>query len=120
MKRVGNLYNQIASLKNIQEADVKAQKGKSKQFGVIIHNQNKDGNLLALHDRLVNKDYRTSEYTIFTIHEPKERIIYRLPFFPDRITHHAIMNVLEPIFVNTFTADTYSCIKNRGIHKLVP
>lgn len=119
MKRIGNLYDQIASLKNLHEADVKAQKGKSSQYGVIIHKRNQEQNLLLLHDMLVNKTYRTSKYDIFTINEPKERIVYRLPFFPDRITHHAIMNVLEPIFVKTFTSDTYSCIKKRGIHLLL-
>ena len=66
---------------------------------------------------LKNKTYRTSAYTTFKIYEPKERIVFRLPYYPDRITHHAIMNVMEEIFVKTFTADTYSCIKGRGIHK---
>lgn len=119
MKRIGNIYEQITSLKNLQEADDKAQKGKSNQYGVILHNKNREGNLLVLQDMLINKTYRTSQYDIFTVHEPKERIVYRLPYFPDRIAHHAIMNVLEPIFVNTFTADTYSCIKTRGIHALL-
>lgn len=119
MKRVGNIFDQITSLANLQEADRKAQSGKSNQYGVLLHNKNKEGNLLVLQDRLVSKTYRTSAYDIFTIHEPKERIVYRLPYFPDRITHHAIMNVLEPIFVNTFIADTYSCIKKRGIHQLL-
>ena len=119
MKRIANIYEQITSLANLQEADQKAQKGKSTQYGVLLHNKNQEGNLLVLQDMLMNKTYRTSEYDIFTIHEPKERIVYRLPYFPDRITHHAIMNVLEPIFVSTFTADTYSCIKKRGIHLLL-
>lgn len=78
-----------------------------------------EGNLLLVQDMLLSKTYRTSKYDIFMIYEPKERIVYRLPYFPDRITHHAIMNVLEPIFVSSFTADTYSCIKERGIHKLL-
>ena len=64
---------------------------------------------------LLNKTYKTSEYDTFIIHEPKERVIYRLPYYPDRIVHHAIMNVLEPIWVKTFTYNTYSCIKRRGI-----
>jgi RNA-directed DNA polymerase len=118
MKRIGSLYEHITSLKNLCDADCKAQKGKSNQYGVIVHNRNREGNLLILQDMLVSKTYRTSCYDIFTIHEPKERIVYRLPYFPDRITHHAIMNILEPILVSTFTADTYSCIKNRGIHHL--
>lgn len=119
MKRINNLYDRITSLANLQEADAKGQKGKVNQYGVLLHKRNQEGNLLVLQDMLVSKTYRTSQYDIFTIYEPKERIVYRLPYFPDRITHHAIMNVLEPIFVNTFTADTYSCIKKRGIHKLL-
>lgn len=119
MKRIGNLYEQITSLKNLQEADAKAQKGKSNQYGVMLHKQNAEGNLLVLQDRLISKTYQTSPYDIFNIYEPKERVVYRLPYFPDRITHHAIMNVIEPILVDTFTADTYSCIKERGIHKLL-
>lgn len=119
MKRLSNLYEQITSLANLQEADRKAQQGKANQYGVIKHNQNREANLLVLQDLLQSKTYRTSTYDIFKVYEPKERTVYRLPYFPDRITHHAIMNVLEPIFVRTFTADTYSCIKQRGIHALL-
>lgn len=119
MKRIGHIFDKIASLENLHSADVKAQKGKQNQYGVIVHNRNQEGNLLALQQMLLNRNYRTSEYDIFNIHEPKERIVYRLPYFPDRITHHAIMNVLESIFVGSFTADTYSCIKKRGIHSVL-
>lgn len=119
MKRICNIYDRVTSLRNLYLADEKAQKGKSGQYGVMLHNANKAGNLLILQDLLESKTYKTSTYDIFNIYEPKERVVYRLPYFPDRITHHAIMNVLEPIFVGTFTADTYSCIKKRGIHSLV-
>lgn len=119
MKRIGNLYGQITSMKNLREADDKAQRGKSHRYGVILHNRHQESNLLSLQDLLQSRRYRTSAYDIFHVHEPKERIVYRLPYFPDRITHHAIMNVLEPIFVSSFTADTYSCIKKRGIHLLL-
>jgi RNA-directed DNA polymerase len=119
MKRTGNLYEQITSMANLKLADQNAQQGKSNQYGVILHNNNQEGNLLVLQDMLLSKTYRTSTYDIFNIYEPKERIVYRLPYFPDRITHHAIMNVLEPILVGTFTVNTYSCIKKRGIHKLL-
>lgn len=119
MKRIGSIYHRITSLANLREADAKAQKGKTNQYGVIRHNLNKEGNLLILQDLLESKTYRTSKYDIFKVIEQKERTVYRLPYFPDRITHHAIMNVLEPVFVGTFTADTYSCIKKRGIHALL-
>lgn len=116
MKRKSDLYSKIISIENLILADKKASKGKSHQYGVKIHNLNKEENIEKLHTILVNKLYKTSEYTMFKIYEPKEREIYRLPYFPDRIVHHACMNVLEPIFVSMFTRDTYSCIKGKGIH----
>jgi RNA-directed DNA polymerase len=116
MKRIGNLYAQICSLDNLRLADIKARKGKSSQYGVQMHDRNTEANLQALQAMLLNKTYTTSPYTVFKIYEPKEREVYRLPYYPDRITHHAVMNVMEPLFVSVFTADTYSCIKRRGIH----
>ncbi len=97
-------------------ADKKACKGKSDQHGVIVHNKRKGCNIIALHNLLATKTYTNSPYSTFTIFEPKERLIFRLPYFPDRIVHHAVMNILEPIFIANFTADTYSCIKGKGIH----
>lgn len=116
MKRFGNLYEKIYSIENLKLADERARKRKGIQSGIKIHDRNRESNILSLHNSLKNKTYKTSKYTSFIIHEPKERTIFRLPYFPDRITHHAVMNILEPIFVSTFTKDTYSCIKGRGIH----
>lgn len=119
MKRLGNLYSKIVSIENLTAADQKAQKGKSNQYGVKLHNSKREENILKLHSILKDNAYQTSKYDVFKVYEPKEREVYRLPYYPDRIVHHAIMNVLEPIFVSTFTADTYSCIKGRGIHLLM-
>jgi retron-type reverse transcriptase len=116
MKRIGNLYDEIISIENLQIADEKARKGKIRSYGVQFHEKNREANLLSLHESLKNQTFKTSNYHIFKIYEPKEREIYRLPYYPDRIVHHAIMNVLEPIWVSLFNNDTYSCIKNRGIH----
>lgn len=116
MKRINNLFDKICSIENLQLADALAQRGKSKQYGVRQHNKNQQDNILQLHNALINKTFSTSEYARFIIYEPKEREIFKLPFYPDRIVHHAIMNVLEPVFVSVFTNDTYSCIKGKGIH----
>lgn len=118
MKRFNNLYEKIYSIENLRLADSKARKGKSQQYGIKIHDRNRENNIIRLHEMLKDKTYRTSPYTTFKIYEPKEREVFRLPYYPDRITHHAVMNILEPIFVSTFTADTYSCIKGRGIHSM--
>lgn len=104
------------SLDNLRLADEKARRGKLRSYGVLLHDKNREANILALHETLKNHTFKNSEYSTFTIYEPKERIIFRLPYYPDRILHHAIMNILEPIWVSVFTKDTYSCIKGRGIH----
>lgn len=117
MKRFGYLYESICSTNNLRLADKKARKGKSRQHGVKLFDRNPEQNILNLHEVLVNQRYQTSRYTVFTIYEGKEREIFRLPYYPDRIVHHAIMNVLEPIFVSGFVKNTYSCIKKRGVHK---
>jgi RNA-directed DNA polymerase len=117
MKRHGNLYQQICSIENLMLADDKASRGKSRQKGVREHRMHRADNIARLHEMLVNKSYKTSPYHVFTIYEPKEQQISKLPYYPDRITHHAVMNYLEGIFVPMFTADTYSCIKKRGVHK---
>jgi RNA-directed DNA polymerase len=116
MKRIGNLYEKIISIENLKLSDEKARKGKRNTYGVRMHDRNKDENILRLHEILKARKFKTSEYHVFKIYEPKEREIYRLPYYPDRIVHHAIMNILEPIWVSVFTQDTYSCIKGRGIN----
>lgn len=118
MKRVNNLYNQICSIENLMLADKKARKGKSMQYGVISHDKRRGCNILTLHNTLMDHRYQTSAYNKFTLYDPKEREVCGLPFYPDRIVHHAIMNYLEALFVSTFTADSYSCIKGKGIHDL--
>lgn len=116
MKKIGNLYEKIISLENLRLADLNARKGKLNSYGVFIHDKNKDNNIIALHNLLKNKEYKTSDYHIFKIYEPKERDIYQLPYFPDRIVHHAVMQILQSVWMSIFTTDTFACIKKRGIH----
>lgn len=116
MKRIGNLFNDICCIDNLELADVKARKSKHKTKGVLSHDVEKDLNILKLHEALKDKTFTTSEYKTFKIFDKKERVISSLPYYPDRIVHHAIMNKLEPVFTSVFTSNTYSCIKGRGIH----
>lgn len=116
MKRKGNIYRDIIALENLYRASQKAQRGKRHKKDIIEWNKDLWANLQQLQDELQNKTYRVSEYTIFTIKEPKERIISKLPF-KDRVVHHAIMLQIEHILEASFVAHTYSCIKKRGVHK---
>lgn len=119
MKRKNNLYTTICSIENLRLADSKARKGKKNQYGIKVFDKNSETNLFLLHEALINRTFKTSPYETFKVFEPKEREVYRLPYYPDRIVHHAVMNEMEKIFVSVFTADTYSCIKGKGIHAAV-
>lgn len=117
MKRINYLFEQIVSIENIELADERARKHKTKNWGVIKHDRHRREQNEYLQQILISGQYKTSQYSTFKVYEPKERIIYRLPYFPDRVVHHAIMNILEPVWTKIFIANTYSCIKGRGIHK---
>ena len=71
MKRIGNLYQQIISVENLQLADINARKGKLKTYGVRHHDRDREANILKLHEALKNHTFKTSDYDVFTIFEPK-------------------------------------------------
>ena len=118
MKRYGNMYPKIWDMENIKLAHKNARKGKLHYQEVQMVNGNEEYYLSQIQDMLKNKTFKNSEYEIFIKKDSgKERQIYKLPYFPDRIIHHSIMQILEPLWVNTLIADTYSSLKDRGIHK---
>jgi len=116
MKRKGNLYEQIYSLENLYLAEKNARKGKKYQKQIIQFSKNRDINISEIHNLLKNEEYKVSKYSVFTIFDKKEREIFVLPY-KDRIIQHAILNIIKPILDKCFISQTYSCIKNRGIHK---
>ena len=118
MKRIGNLFPQLLDIKLINFADTCARKGKH-NFGIYKHDKHKEEDNLKLLKSFKEGTFTTSKYETFKIYEPKERIIFRLPYYPDRIAQWSLMLILEPIWEKIFIANTYSCIKGRGIHKLV-
>lgn len=117
MRKHGNLFEKIIDTGNIHKAYKAAKKGKTWQDTIKKFDRNTENNLLKIQESLINKTFTTSKYTLKIIHEPKERTIYRLPFNPDRIVQHALMNVLEPIWEGLFIHDSYACRKGKGIHK---
>jgi len=117
MKRVGNLYSKIVSRENIELAYINAKKRKSHYNDVKMIDKDSVKYLDQIEKMLLEKTYRTSPYIVIKRNDyGKERIIHKLPFFPDRIVHHAICQVLSPIWYKGYIRDTYACIKGRGIH----
>lgn len=94
MKRIGNLFNRIISYENLVRAEKKARLGKTKRYGVKKFDRDPYENLVRLQKALIEDTYRTSEYCVYTIiadRGNKEREIYRLPYYPDRIVHHDVV-----------------------------
>lgn len=117
MKRHGNLYEKIIARENLEVAFDKARKGKTWQDTVKTADANREKLLDELEVILQKRAYRTSRYRVKTIYEPKRRDIYILPFYPDRIVQHAIMNITEPIWDNMMYYHSYACRKRKGQHK---
>lgn len=103
---------------NLELAHKNAQKGKKHYKEVKMVNANPKYFLHKIQKDLQNKSYKTSAYKVMLkkTSNGKIREIYKLPYFPDRIVHHAIMQIVEPIWFKSLIRDTYSAIKGRGIH----
>lgn len=117
MKRVGNLYSQIYDIDNLRLAHKNARRGKTWYKEVQMVDSDPDYYLGKLQESLINQTYYTSEYEIFTKNDTgKQREIYKLPYYPDRICQWAIIQVIEKYLIKHFTDDTYSAIPRKGIH----
>jgi hypothetical protein len=116
MRRHGGLWPLITDIGNIRLAFRKAALHKGAHWNVKKTKENLDERLEKIRLSLVNKTFTTSKYWEKTVYEPKKRIIYVLPFYPDRIVQHALMNLITPIWDRLFIHDSYACRENKGIH----
>lgn len=117
-KRLKNVYHHIYSSANLVRSAYTAQKGKGDRSEISRFNENIIENLQDLYNMLVDETYTPGEYRIKEIEEhDKHRVIMIAPFFPDRVIHHCIINVLGQFWTSLFIGNTYACIKGRGIHK---
>jgi retron-type reverse transcriptase len=116
MKRHNNLWPQVIDFANLIEAAKKAERGKRFQPNVLRFNDNFAGELQRLREELESKTYRPGPYFTFQIVEPKRRMISAAPY-RDRVVHHALCNVIAPIFERTFIADSYANRVGFGTHR---
>lgn len=113
MKTYKNIYNEIISLKNLILAHKKARKGKTKLDYVKEFEENLAYNLKVLHAELKNQTYYPKPLQTFILRDPKTRKISKSDF-RDRIVHHALCNIIEPIFDKTFIYENCANRKNKG------
>ena len=116
MKTYRNLYPQVCDWDNLYLAYRKARKGKRGRLPAATFEYNQEANLVQLHQELITKTYTPGDYHSFYIHEPKRRLISAAPF-RDRVVHHALCNVIEPIFEQGFIYDSYANRVGKGTHR---
>lgn len=120
MKNTGDLFSKICDMDNLKKAHKNAKKGKGWYYEVKQVDKNLEKALLHLQNSLIEHTYKTSKYKVFYKKEgEKEREIYKLPYYPDRICQWAILQVIEPYLLKTMIADTYSAIPKRGIQPII-
>ncbi|AHJ27655.1 RNA-directed DNA polymerase [Nodularia spumigena CS-584] len=116
MKRYNNLYPQITDFSNLILAARQAQKGKRFRENILKFNYNLEAELAKIKTQLESKTYQPGRYKTFEICEPKHRLISAAPY-RDRVVHHALCNIIVPIFEPTFITDSYANRLGFGTHR---
>ena len=108
----------IASYTHLAAAFLKAKKGKSHSPAVAAFALHLDRNIEKIRNKLLYETAPIGEYTHFTIHDPKKRIIHAVSF-KDRVLHHGVMHFLESIIDKALLPTVYACRKGKGKLKAV-
>lgn len=113
-----NIFDKIIGLDNLFLAWREFCRGKNKKFDVQEFEFNLEDNIFNLHSQLKNGNHQHSTYVSFYIRDPKLRHIHKAQV-KDRILHHAIVKIIEPIFERSFIFDSYANRKGKGLHKAI-
>lgn len=118
MKRVGNLYLKIAEPQNLRLAFVKAAKGKQARTEVVEYRERLEENLALLRNQLLEGRVELGCYRFFYVHDPKKRLICAASF-AERVLHHAVMNLCEPVFEAYSIDDSFACRRGKGQQRAI-
>ncbi|MGA3025732.1 MAG: reverse transcriptase/maturase family protein [Bryobacteraceae bacterium] len=116
MKRVGGLWDTLVSFDNVHEAARRAALGKRRRPDVAAFLLNAETELVLLRRELQSGEYQSGPYREFRTNDGKPRLISAAPF-RDRVVHHTLTQVLEPVFERRFSRDSYACRAGLGTHK---
>lgn len=110
------LQDQLPSWENIRLAYQNASRGKRGHASAAEFEMLLADHLLELQKELQEKTFRPGKYHSFYIHEPKKRLISAAPF-RDRVVHHALCNIITPIFEKSFIPTSYANRLGKGTHR---
>ena len=117
-RRHDQLFARIANFQALHAAARRAIKGKRKKPGAASFFANMERELLALERQLHEGKYRPGRYVAFEVNDPKRRIVSAAPF-RDRVVHHALCAVVEPIFEAGFIDHTFANRIDKGTHRAI-
>ncbi|MBN1466756.1 RNA-directed DNA polymerase [candidate division KSB1 bacterium] len=118
MKRHAQLWDRLIDFENIYLAFEKTEKGKGYKHDYLRFLLNLESNLLNLQEALATQTYVPGGYRTFDIYEPKKRMISAASF-GDRVVHHCLVNIIGPIFENSFIQHSYANQVGKGTHKAI-
>ena len=118
MKRASKLIEPIVDPDNLRLAFWKASRGKRYKEYVWAYQKDLDAHLLDLRHQILRGKVKVGEYRLFTIYEPKERKICASAF-PERVLHHALMNVCHEYFERKQIFHSYASRKGKGSHAAI-
>ena len=110
------LYEQLCSFEHLYNAFLRARKGKRKLEEIAAFERNLEPELFSIRESLLDQNYRPSGYYSFYRTEAKRRLISAAPF-RDRVVHHALVGIMEPIFERRFIFDSYANRVGKGTHR---
>ena len=118
MKRIGNLWPAVIERGNLLQAFHQAARGKRRKQEVRRFAENLDENLDMLRQELMGRTFETGKFNVFMVFDPKERTIHAARF-PERVFHHALMNLCEPVLERQAIFHSYACRKGKGRLKAI-
>ncbi len=118
MKRINDIWTLLVSFENLLRGYQQARLGKGRRPDVAEFGLNVERNHFALQRELQEGRYQPGAYRLFTIYERKPRVIAAAPF-RDRVVHHAVLSLIEPLFDRAFISDSYACRRGKGVHLAV-
>ena len=114
----GEYFSKL-SFEHLLSAHDRARENKTNKKSVLVFEMDLESNIINILRKLQNNTYEFGEYRIFTIKEPKERIIKALPYIDRVVNQWYVYEFIKPYFVPRFIKDTYACIDGRGTHLAV-
>jgi len=116
VRRAGGLWDTLVSYPNLWASVRVAARGKRSRPDVAAFLLEQEVEVPRLRRELESGEYRPSGYRTFLVRESKPRLISAAPF-RDRVVHHALSRVVEPVLERRFTVDSFACRRGFGTHR---